>query len=496
MSNPLKRLAGETAIYGLSTILVRIINFFFVPIYTRILTKAEYGIAAEFLGYIAILQVVLTLGLETGCFRFANKNPNPKQVFSTALSTVGLVCAVFFLACVLFSSDIASLMGREGFGMCIVYLGAILASDCFTSILFAKLRYEHKAMKFVVFKTIKILTELVCNLLLFLGAPAYFAAHPDSWLLHFVSPTPDFSYILFAIFVSCIVAFALLIPDMLRTRLSFHKSIWKDLMIYSLPLMIAGLPGIVNDTVDRLLFRFCMPEDMVWEAQLGLFQAGVKLAVLMTLFIQMFRYAAEPFFFGEEKDKNSPQLYATTMNHFTAFCMCIFLFVMFYMDAIGLILGEDFREGIDIVPIMLGAYVLLGINFNLSMWYKLSGKTKYAIWITGAGLLVTLIINLLFMPVYGYHAAAWGHFFSYLLMVVLSAWLGAKYYPIPYSWGKIIGYILAGAALYFISRAIPFPNICLKWIVNTILLIGYITFWFRWEKLHPMQMIRSVIKKK
>ena len=495
MANPLKRLAGETAIYGLSTILVRVINFTFIPIYTRVLSRAEYGIASELLAYIAILQVILTMGLETGCFRFANKYPNSKQVFSTALSTVGIACAVFFTACLLFSGDIASLMGREGFGMCIVYLGAILATDCFTSILFAKLRYERKAIKFVTFKTIKILTELGCNLLLFFALPAYFVSHTNSWLLYFVSPTPDFTYILFAIFISCLIAFVLMIPDILRTRFVYNKSVWQALMKYSLPLMIAGLPGIANDFIDRILFRFCMPKNIIWEEQLGDFQANIKLAVLMTLFIQMFRYAAEPFFFGEEKNKSAPQLYANVMNHFVAFCMCIFLFITFYIDAIGLIIGKDFRAGVAIVPIMLGAYVLLGINFNLSMWYKLSGKTQFAVYITSSGLLLTVIINIVFMPYYGYHAAAWGHLFSYLLMAILSAILGAKYYPIPYNWVRILSYIAIGAALFLVNRLIPFPNLWVKWIVNTALLVAYAMYWMRTEKVNILDLLHSAVRK-
>ena len=159
--------------------------------------------------------------------------------------------------------------------------------------------------------------------------------------------------------------------------------------------------------------------------------------------------------------------------------------------SIGLLIGKDFRAGIEIVPIMLGAYVLLGITFNLSMWYKLSGKTNFAIYITSTGLLITLVINLVFMPKYGYHAAAWGHFFSYFVMAILSAWLGKKYYPIPYNWQKILTYLLVGAALYFISRAIPFPNLWLKWAVNTLLLLGYIAFWFRWEKINLNQLVRN-----
>ncbi|MDR3132711.1 MAG: oligosaccharide flippase family protein [Prevotellaceae bacterium] len=481
MMHPLKRLAGETAIYGLSTIVARIVNFFFVPLYTRILSQSDYGIATEFLAYIAILQVALTLGLETGCFRFANKHEQPARVFSNALTTMLAVTLGFFALVTLFSQPLAGALGYDAYTPCVIYVGGILASDCFTAILFARLRFEHRAVKFSVFKTIKISGEIVFNILLFFGAPAYFAAHPDSFWLHFISATPDFSYLLFAIFLSCVLALLLFIPDILRTHFGIDRKLWRAMMRYSLPLMIAGLPGVANDFIDRLLFRYLLPAGVNWQAELGVFQAGVKLAVIMTLFVQMFRYAAEPFFFAGVKDRNSPKLYAAVMNHFVAFCMVIFLFVVFYLDIIGLLLGKDFRAGADIVPVMLGAYLLLGVSFNLSMWYKLSGKTNYAIYITLLGLLVTLAVNGCFMPRYGYHAAAWGHLLSYLVMVILSAWLGARYYPIPYNWKKIIAYIAAGAALYFAARLLPFTHGA-KWGINSLLLLAYIAFWWIVEK--------------
>lgn len=483
MAGQLKKLAGETAIYGLSTILARVLNFIFVPIYTRLLTTADYGIATEFLSYIAILQVVLTMGMETGCLRFANQSDRPRKAFSTALLTMLPVAVVFFICTLWWSGDIASWLGYNGYRICVIYLGGILAIDSFTSILFARLRFEYHAVKFTVFKSVKIGAELGFNLLLFFFAPAYFAANPDSWWLNFVSATPDFSYILFAIFMSCVVCLLLFIPDMLKIKFRFSMELWRKMMMYSLPLMIAGLPGVANDFIDRILFRYFSPAGIVWQEQLGVFQAGVKLAVIMSLFVQMFRYAAEPFFFAEKKNRSSPISYAVVMNHFTAFCVFIFLCVMFYMDIIGLLLGKDFRSGLNVVPIMLGAYVLLGLAFNLSMWYKLSGKTQFAIYITSAGLVVTLLVNVLFMPYYGYLAAAWGHFLSYLVMVLLSAWLGAKYYPIPYNWPKIWTYISVGLLLFLLSKWINITPLWLKWSVHTLLLAGYVVIWLTMEKI-------------
>ncbi|MDP3452681.1 MAG: oligosaccharide flippase family protein [Bacteroidales bacterium] len=489
--NPLKKLAGETAVYGLSTILARVINFIFVPIYTRMLSTGSYGIAVDFLAYIAILQVILTLGLETGCFNFANKHHKPNTVFSNALITTGALSAIFFVFVVIFSGQISAFYSLGSttataavdYSGVILFVGSILAIDSFTSILFAKLRFEHKALKFATFKTIKILSETIFNFLLFFGAPAYISSNPETYLLNFISATPDFNYIIFAIFLSCIVSITLFIPDLIRIKLTFNRKLWREMMLYSLPLMIAGLPGILNDFVDRIMFRFFSPAGNIWESDLGIFGAWVKFATIMMLFIQMFRFAAEPFFFSRVKEERSKELYASVMEHFTAFCMLIFLSVLLYLDIISLIIGSEFQAGKDIVPVMLMAYVILGMNFNVSMWYKLSGKTNFAIYITMAGLAVTLFVNIKFMPLFSYHAAAWGHLLSYLTMFIISITLGSRYYPIPYRWSKIGTFIAAGIALYLISYIYSDSHIIVRYTLNTLLIILYIALYLKIEKI-------------
>ncbi|MBR5063956.1 MAG: oligosaccharide flippase family protein [Bacteroidales bacterium] len=463
MANPLKQLAGETAIYGFSSILARVLNFLFVPIYTRMLTQVQYGVVTEFMAYIAILQVVLVLGLETGCFRFANKEgEDPRKVYSGALLAVtGLNLA--FLACmVAFSDSISAALGYEGYRSLIIYVAAILFCDSITAILFAKLRQEHKAVKFAVFKTIKILTETGANLVLFFVYPAQ----------------PDFTYPIMAILVSCVLCLALFIPDILRLKLTWDSGVVKRMLAYSLPLMVAALPGVANDFLDRILFRYFDTSAEAWRASLGVYQAAVKLAVIMNLFIQMFRYAAEPFFFQRAKDKNSKELYAVVMEWFTAFCGLVLLGVVGYIDIISLFLGKDFRVGIGVVPIMLLSYMLLGMLFNVSMWYKLSGKTNMAIWITLAGLAVTTVVNVVFMPQFSYWASAFGHLASYLVMFILSAWLGSKYYPIPYNWKRIGGIFLllgaAYAAIWFLSTRFQADGV--RWgmmAINTVVICAY-----------------------
>ena len=479
MANPLKQLAGETAIYGLSSILARVLNFAFVPIYTRMLTQVQYGVVTEFMAYIAILQVVLVLGLETGCFRFANKEgEDPAKVYSNALLAVFGLNAAFLACMIAFSGPISAALGYQGYEALIGYVGGILFCDSVTAILFAKLRQEHKAVRFAILKTIKILTETAANLVLFFWFPAFCAAHPGNFLGTLVSPTPDFTYPIFAILVSCILCFVLFVPEMLRFRFRADGPLLRRLLSYSLPLMVAALPGVANDFLDRILFRYFDVSSEAWRASLGVYQAAVKLAVIMNLFIQMFRYAAEPFFFQRARDKGSKELYAVVMEYFTAFCGLVFLGVILYVDVISLILGRDFRVGVGVVPVMLLSYMLLGMLFNVSMWYKLSGKTRMAIWITLAGLVVTAVVNVVFMPRFSYWASAFGHLASYTLMLVLNAALGAKYYPIPYKW-KRIGLIFVLMGIFYGASALLgrlFPGEGIHWGqlgLNTLLLLAY-----------------------
>ena len=463
-------------IYGLSTILARIINFLFVPIYTRLLTPESYGVVTEFMAYIAVLQVVLVLGLETGCFRFANKEGvDPKKVYSNAFVTVFCVSATFLALMIAFAGPISAALGYEGYSACIMYMGGILALDSVTAILFAKLRQEGRALKFAIYKTIKIVTETAANLVLFLWFPKYcaqFAAQAgtqasaltasDVWLLKFIPATPDFSYVIFAIFISCVVCGLLFIPDYLKLSFRLEPKLLRQMLAYSLPLMVAALPGIVNDFLDRILFRYFDTNAEAWRSSLGLYQAAVKLAVIMNLFIQMFRYAAEPFFFRRAREKDSKDLYALVQEYFTAFCGLVFLGVILYIDIIALILGPQFRSAVGVVPVMLLSYMTLGMLFNVSMWYKLSGKTNMAIWITFAGLAVTAVVIVLFMPKYSYWAAAYGHLASYVVMFAISALLGAKYYPIPYRWGRlaaIVGlmFLVYGVSMYLDAKC--FTNV-------------------------------------
>jgi O-antigen/teichoic acid export membrane protein len=294
-------------------------------------------------------------------------------------------------------------------------------------------------------------------------------------------------YIFLANVLSSTFTLLLLLPTIFGVKFSFSPVLLRTMLIYSLPLLVAGLPGIANDYIDRMLFKHLYADSAFALNQLGVYGANAKLAVLMVLFVQMFRYAAEPFFFSQTEKSSTDSartMFADVMKYFVLFAMLIFLFVMFYVDLFGLLLGKDFRSGLGIVPILLIANVLLGISFNLSMWYKLSGKTKYAVYITASGLLVTVLVNLFFIPLYGYYAAAWAHFFSYLVMVALSYILGQKFYPIPYNLKAIGLYIALGLGIYaifvFANRHFDF-SLTLKTLVGTAFLLAYLFVVYRRE---------------
>lgn len=492
----IKKLAGETAIYGASTILARVVNFLFVPLYTREISTASYGIFSEYFAYIMVLQVFLTFGMETGFFRYANKEKDPNLVLSTTLTWISFLSIIFFLFTFAGSNQIATFFDRPQDSICIILIGATLGFDSITAILFAKLRFEHKAVKFATFKTVKIFSELGFNLLFFLLLPTYFVANPDSALLEFLPPTPGYQYIIVAIFLSSFVAMLLFIPSLLKVKFRFSLSLWKQMMLYSLPIMVAGLPGAANEAIDRILFRYLAPQPPAWEDQLGLFSANVKLAVIMSLFVQMFRYAAEPFFFANAEEKNIKKTYANVMKYFSVFCILIFLGLTTNVDLLSLILGRDFRSGVDIVPIMLMAYVLLGVSFNLSMCFKLSGKTQYTIYVTLLGLTITLVINLIFMPLYGYYAAAWGHLVSYFGMIILSWWLGRKVYPIPYDWKGIASYFAVGIALFIGYRLLGgyLNGYLLKLAVSLVFISVFCLFFLKKEKISIRSLLGKLIR--
>ncbi|GHT11006.1 polysaccharide biosynthesis protein [Bacteroidia bacterium] len=483
----LKKLAADAAIYGFSTIVARLINYLLVAYHTRVLGPEQYGVFTEFFGYITLLLVLLTYGMETGFFRFASRqDQSPNLVFSTSLVALFATSTVFLALVLSNVNAVAAWMGYPNHANYVGQLAAVIAMDAFVSIPFARLRLQRKAKKFAMFKLINVFFYVGLNILFFTGLPQYFVEHPNSALLQFFSPQADVGYVFIANLLASLLTLLMLLPTIFEIKIHISLPLLKKMLVYSLPLLVAGLPGIANDYIDRVLFKHLFANPDIVMQELGVYGANAKLAVLMVIFVQMFRYAAEPFFFSNANKKDSPTLLSNVMTYFVIAAMCVFLVVALYLDAFALLMGKSFRNGTDIVPIMLIANVFFGITFNLSMWYKISEKTKMAVYITLTGFIVTVAINVLFVPHFGYRAAAWAHFASNLAMVSISYFLGQKYYPVHYQLKKIGFYIIAGCALYgiffalnssFNLTAVP------KFSIATILLITYLglVLWQEWN---------------
>ena len=492
----LKRLAADAAIYGFTTIAARLINYLLVAYHTRVLDAAQYGVFTEFYSYITLLLTLLACGMETGFFRFATRSGQcPDRVFATSwiflLATGGV-----FLAVVLCNAPAAAaLMGYPQNPNYAALLAAIAAADTFASIPFARLRLQRRAGTFALFKLLNVLFFVGVNVLFFECLPRYFESRPASPLLTLLPAKPDAVYVFVANLLASGFTLLMLLPVIFRVRFGFSFSLLKKMLLYSLPLLAAGLPGTANDYIDRLLFKRLLPADEAMSS-LGIYGANAKLAVLMVIFVQMFRYAAEPFFFSNADKADRRTLFADVMKYFVAAAVFIFLMVTLYLDLFALFMGRDFRAGVGIVPVMLLANLLYGIAFNLSIWYKLGGRTGLAVCITSAGLAVTLAVNLLCVPRFGYQAAAWAHLASNAAMAGLSYGLGQRYYPVPYSLRRIGLYIGAGLALYGIfevcGRSIPL-GAASKAALGSLLLMMYAAI--VWAK-EGRGMVRGLFKKR
>ncbi len=424
----LKKLAGETVIYGVSSIVGRFLNYLLVPFYTHVFLPAEYGVVTELYAYAAFLNVVFTFGMETTYFRFSNKDGADKdKVFSVIQSL--LICSTLVLCTfgILASSQIADLLKYPHQGHLITYLVAVIGVDTLLALSFAKLRQEGKAKKFAFVKLFNIFLNIALNVWFLVVMPML---HPQF--------QPDVSYVLTANLIANLIQIFFFPKDVAKWfALSFSWPSTKQYVLYGLPLMVMGLAGMVNEVIDRVLLKFILPENFYpgksQLAALGIYGACYKLSIFMSLGIQAFRYAAEPFFFARAKDRNSPDLYARVLHYFTFLCVAVLLFVSFNLDWIKYLLSNpEFRGGLFIVPILLSANLFLGIYYNLSIWYKLTDRTDYGMWISLAGGCVTLVLNILLIPKMGYLGCAWATLACYSLMSVASYLFGQNYYFVPY----------------------------------------------------------------
>lgn len=462
MPSPIKQLAGQTAIYGVSSILGRFLNYLLVPIHTRVFLTSQFGIVSELYTYIAFLLVLLLYGMETAFFRFYRKNNNQIEVYSTTVFSIFATTTIFLVFTTFFANDIAEILRYPDKSEYIIYLAFIIGFDAISAIPFAKLRAENKAKKFAIIKLL--------NIGIYIGLNLYFFWDFDNWQ---PAQSGNVSNVFIANLIASGATLALLLPQFLALKFSFSISLWKKMIKYAYPLLIFGFAGIINEMIDRILLKYMLPEEIAMH-QVGIYGACYKISILMTIFIQAFRYAAEPFFFSKADDKNSKIIYAQVLKYFVITLSVLFIGVMLYIDIIKHFIGKDFHEGLKIVPILLLANLFLGVFYNLSVWYKLTDKTIYGAGISIFGAAITLILNIILIPYLGYIGSAWATFFCYASMMIASYFIGQKHFPINYPIKQISLYFLIALGIYFISIKTNNLEIITKYTVNSFLLISYV----------------------
>jgi len=479
--NPLKKLASQTAIYGLSSIVGRLLNYLLVPLHTRVFLPEAYGVVTEMYSYVAFLMIMLTYGFETAFFRFARNEEDKASVFSTSLISLTISSLLFFVLCLIFAQPIASTIRYPDHADYIIWFGLILSTEAITAVPFAKLRLENRPIRFALIKLINIGINVLVNVFFLLICPALLKSDLSAFR-DFANSVynPDFGvgYVFIANLIASLVTFAMLLPDMVKVPRVFNKDLWKRMITYSFPLLIGGLAGITNEMFSRVSLKYQLPEDIAMH-ELGIFGACYKVAVLMAIFIQTFRFAAEPFFFTQAKDKDAKKLYADVMTWFVIACCFIYIGVLLFMNVVKHFVGENYYEGLSVVPILLMANLFLGIFFNLSIWFKLNDKTHFGAWLAIFGAILTIALNYWLIPLYGYVGASWATLVVYFSMMMVSYFLGQKFYPVAYEIRKVVLYPLSAFLITFLyPMVLPMEGL-LSWIFKWLIISSFMAMvWY------------------
>ena len=483
--NPIKKLAGQTAIYGIPSILGRILGYLLVPLYTRVFPTDQYGTVNVFYSYVAFLTVILTYGMETAFFRFYEKESEKEKVYSTGLISLLITSVIFLVMISYYAGPIANWIDYASFKIYVIWFGWILALDAISSIPFARLRAQNRARRFATIKMVGIIINIGLNLFLILLCP-YILNHFGGGVLAqsillFYNPNWGIEYIFISNLIASGVTLLMLFPEISVTKWKIDPILWRKMLLYAFPLLFAGMAGIVNETFDRLLLRYLLPKDIA-TSQVGIYAACYKISILMTIFIQAYRYAAEPFFFAQAKEKDAKLLYARIMDYFIITVSFIFLITMLYLDdfVLRILVGKEYRIGKGVIPILMLANLFLGVYYNLSIWYKLVGKTIWGAWLSIIGAVITLVLNFWWIPlspdhlIHGYYGSAWATFICYAAIMVLSYLIGQKYFPVKYNLSKFFGYLGLSVLLYFISKFVVIDGLSLRILFHTLLLFVFI----------------------
>ena len=478
----LKGLAKDTAIYGMSSIVGRFLNYLLVPLYTNYMPKesGDYGVSVNIYAYTALALAILTFGMETTLFRFANKEgEKPDTVFTTAITVVSVLSAIFLASIFGFITPISESLGYADHPEYLLMMATVVVLDSIQAMPFSYLRFQKRPIKFASLKMLFILLNIGLNVL-------YFVV---------LGKTEVFYVFCINLWCTGLISF-FFIPDFFKVKWQFDFALLKRMLSYSWPILVLAIAGVLNQTVDKIIFPLvCSEADA--KAQLGVYGACVKVAMIMAMITQAFRYAYEPIVFSKAKDKDSKEYYAVAMKYFIIFTLFAFLCVMGYMDILKHIIGEEYREGLVTVPIVMAAEIMMGIYFNLSFWYKLIDKTIWGAWFSLTGCAVLVTINVVFIPKYGYMACAWGGFAGYATAMTLSYFVGQRLNPIQYDLKGIFTYILVATALFvamiYLPETLP---VWLRLLINTILIVLFLLeIIHRDLPLHSLPVIGKKFKK-
>lgn len=472
----LKSLAKETAIYGMSSIVGRFLNYLLVPLYTAKLSAESggYGVITNMYSYVALLFVILTYGMETTFFRFSNKpGEDPGRVYSTTLISVGFTSLLFVALVLLFLSPIASAMGYASHPEYVAVMAVCVAIDAFQAIPFAYLRHKKKAIKFASLKMLFIFLNIGLNLLYFVLLPALYEDYPEA-VGCIYSPSIGVGYAFF-LNLACTATITLFFwRELTGFRYVFDRALLRRMLRYSMPILLLGIAGILNQTADKILFPFLCTADNA-SRELGIYGAASKIAMIMAMITQAFRYAYEPFVFSKSNDRDSRQTYAIAMKYFIIFTLLAFLAVIAYLDILKHLIAPDYWSGLQVVAIVMAAEIMMGIYFNLSFWYKLIDQTLWGALFSGIGCLVLIAVNVIFVPRYGYIACAWAGCAGYGTAMLLSYFVGQRKYPIAYPLRSIFGYTLLAAAIYTGFKLLPTMPLLSAAALKTLGLLIFIT---------------------
>lgn len=475
MENPIKRLLGQTAVYGLTVILGRSLNFLLLPLYVLVFAEPkDYGVISILYSWVAFLIVLLPLGMETAYFKFVSDQKERKDLFfQNSFLTVAGFNTLFLILAIIFSGKIAAFMLLPDHSEYVILLALIICVDAISALPMAKLRSENQAKRFATIQLTSILVNVVINVVLLL------------FFFDNTNPHQGVLYILIANLLSSLVKPLMIYKDLLQIKFAFNAELAKKMLWYSLPLVLGGLAGIVNETIDRILLQNILYETHAStmpstaanelkaiayaEGEVGVYSASYKLAMLVTIFLQAYRYAAEPFFFSNAQNTDRNKLYTKVMNYLIAALCVVFLLVSLNLQIFKYFIpNEAYWRGLEVVPILLLANVFLGIYFNQSIWYKLSGQTKFGAYIAIGGAILTIAVNVIFIPKYGYMASAWATLIVYAFQMIVSYLLGQKYYPIKYNIRKFGLYLGMALAIFFVFNSIQMEDGVKQFIVHNL----------------------------